>query len=405
MRRDPIRGGDVVRIVMVNKFARVTGGADRYCLTLARLLREDGHAVAFLSTESSENAEAEGRFVPALVDNTVRDGLSAEDRIHVAATAVWNRDAARAARRLIDEWRPDVVHAHKLYPQLSVAPIVTAVERGIPVVQTMHDYEFSSAGETTPGGGSLDRDESRLSYRALNTGLYQIKRHVHVPRVRRWIAISRYVAAVHRVAGIESQVIPHFAEAHGSVRGYRDRAGVVFVGRLTANKGVTDIPALSEMLPDVHVSVAGDGPLRGWLTEAARGNPRISVLGHVDPDRLARLVGESLVSVIPSRWPEPAGLVALEAMAAGTPVVAYSGGGIGEYVERAGGGVLVENDARAMAGAVAAITADPGRWEALSRTAMDGIRAGFSPDRHLALLDSVYRDAIEACDRQKAGAR
>ncbi len=75
------------------------------------------------------------------------------------------------------------------------------------------------------------------------------------------------------------------------------------------------------------------------------------MLGDSDRDAVWRRVGAARVVVVPSRWAEPVGLTALEAMAAGTPVVAYRVGGLAEEVARAGGGVLIEPDPAALAAA------------------------------------------------------
>jgi hypothetical protein len=56
--------------------------------------------------------------------------------------AIWNREAAAAMRSLIRTRKPDLVHVHKLYPQLSVAPLIVAGRAGIPVVQMLNDYEL-----------------------------------------------------------------------------------------------------------------------------------------------------------------------------------------------------------------------------------------------------------------------
>src|ERR1700761_8683387 len=134
-----------MRILLVNKYARVTGGSDLHCLELARGLRERGHEVAFLSTADAGNMDRVGAFVPRTVSNATREALAPAAAAKVAARSLWNRTAAAATRRSIDDFRPDVVHLHKLYPQLSVAPVVAASSRRVPLVQTLHDYEFISA--------------------------------------------------------------------------------------------------------------------------------------------------------------------------------------------------------------------------------------------------------------------
>ena len=104
-------------------------------------------------------------------------------------------------RRLIARFRPQVVHAHKLYPQLSAAPVVVAHRAGIPVVQHLHDYEFISASWRDHSGGWMDRDESRRSIRALNDATFVVRRALHARAVDAWIANSRYVAGRHATRG------------------------------------------------------------------------------------------------------------------------------------------------------------------------------------------------------------
>src|SRR5206468_710983 len=79
-----------VRIVLVNKFAHLTGGADRHCLALAKVLRERGHDVVFLSTAGAENVESRGIFVRATVTHGSRDTLVRWARARAALAAFWN---------------------------------------------------------------------------------------------------------------------------------------------------------------------------------------------------------------------------------------------------------------------------------------------------------------------------
>ncbi len=131
-----------MRVLIVNKFARVRGGADRHCLELFDALSDAGHQVAFLSTAGPGNRALPGAFVPGSVTAEDRGALGAVAAQRAARRCLWNTTAAAATHRLIDDFAPDVVHLHKLYPQLSAAPAVVAARRQIPVVQTLHDYEL-----------------------------------------------------------------------------------------------------------------------------------------------------------------------------------------------------------------------------------------------------------------------
>jgi len=350
-----------VRILIVNKYAYVTGGADRYCLALTELLRGAGHEVRWVSTASASNTEREGVFVPPR-----------------PSRAFWNRDAAGAIDRELSGFRPDLVHCHKLYPHLSVAPVVRAAHAGVPIVQTAHDYELCSAERS---GAPHKRVADSL--------LFPLKRRLHIPRVARFVAPSEFVARALRDAGIESTVVLHFVESHASPpRAFEDRSGVAFAGRLVPEKGVEDVLGLAVHLPELRITVAGNGPLKARVRAAP-----VRYVGHVGRADLLEELGRARVAIVPSRWAEPAGLVALEAMAAGTPVVAYETGGLAEYVSAAGGVVVPSLDA--MRDAVATLHADAAEWQRRSTSGLEAVRSRFTPERHLAELESVYRAALD----------
>jgi glycosyltransferase involved in cell wall biosynthesis len=384
-----------VRVLIVNKYARVTGGADVVALGLAEGLKGRGHEVAMLSTASSENLFGEGEFVDPSVTHASREGLGTRAQADVARRALWNPAAAGAMRSLIQRFRPDVVHAHKLYPQLSAAPVVVAHRAGIPIVQHLHDYEFISASWRDHGGGRRDRDESRRSIRALNDATFVVRRMVHVRAVDAWIANSRYVAGRHATVGIEATVLACFVEpAAGERMSFSDRSGALFVGRLDEDKGVGDVLRLAELLPSVEVTLAGRGPLEAQVAEAARSSSNLTFAGGLHRDEVISLLRRARVCLMPSRWQEPGGIAALEAMSVGTPVIAYASGGLAEYVGDAGGGRVVQPDVRALARECEALNSDGSAWEELSARGAAGVAANNSPEAYAGACERVYGELL-----------
>lgn len=384
-----------MRILIVNKFARVTGGADAYCLDLAVSMRSRGHEVAFLATRDPANSENNGAFVPPTVIRATREKLDARSQLRVASSALWNSSAYDATRKLIASFRPDVVSAHKLYPQLSVSPLVAAKRAGVPIVQTAHDYEFVSASAIDDTGRRTDRDEASLRFRALNSALFAIKCSVHRRSVARWIAVSDFVAKRLRAAGIDARVVLNPAPPPIANRvPFAQRNGLVFAGRLTAEKGITDVLRLAELLPGTRVSVAGDGPAAWVVKETAGRLSNLNYLGQIDRKATMDLLSRAFAVVVPSLWQEPAGLVALEAMASGTPVVIYSVGGLAEYVKKARAGILVEPSPEGLAAACASVMSDDAAWSRLSAAGISAAGGRHSVDRHCGALEDVFADAV-----------
>jgi len=382
---------------MVNNFARITGGADLQCLELSEGLRERGHEVRWLATRSEKNLETSGEFVPYAVDAQSRDRLTAKERLRAARWAIWNPHAAAAMNHLMRAYRPDVVHVHKAYVQLSVAPVVIAARHGVPVIQTAHDFEFVSASTVDSGGGLWDRTESRLSYRALNSATMLVRRFVHKPRVSRWIAVSRDLAQSYRELGrIEMTVIPNFTEpARFPPVPFEQRSGVVFVGRLSPEKGVEHVLEAAKLSPDIPFTVAGDGPLADRVNAAAAELGNLDYPGFVENTGSRSLLSNARVCVLPSLWNEPGSLVGLEAMAEGTPVISYRRGGLAEYVTDADAGRFSRDESpRGLAEAVASLYSDEPAWNRFSEGGREATASLHSRPVYLEALEAVYASAM-----------
>jgi glycosyltransferase involved in cell wall biosynthesis len=298
-------------------------------------------------------------------------------------------------RRLLRGFRPHVVHAHKLYPQLSVAPVAVAHRAGVPIVQTLHDYEFISASWLDHRGRWLDRDERRLPARALNDATFLVRRGVHARAVDAWVANSRYVAARHGTRGIDATALPCFVEpASGRPGGFPDRGGAAFAGRLDVEKGIRDVVRLAELAPAIAVTIAGHGPLETEVAEAAGRLPNLAFVGSLQRAEVLELLRGARTCLMPSRWQEPGGIAALEAMSVGTPVIAYSSGGLAEYVGDAGGGLVIEPDATALARECEALERDREAWEKLSAAGVAGVAAHNSPEAYAVAIEKVYESVI-----------
>jgi len=241
----------------------------------------------------------------------------------------------------------------------------------------------------------MDRDESRRSIRALNDATFIVRRTLHARAVDAWIANSRYVAGRHASVGIQAAVLPCFVEPPAGDRlPFADRSGALFVGRLDADKGVRDVLRIAELLPSMDVTLAGRGPLEGEVAEAAHGSPNLTFAGGLDRAEVIRLLSRARVCLMPSRWQEPGGIAALEAMSVGTPVIAYASGGLAEYVGDAGGGRVIEPDVMALARECEALEGDGSAWEELSASGAAGVAADNSLEAYVRACEAIYAKLV-----------
>jgi glycosyltransferase involved in cell wall biosynthesis len=248
--------------------------------------------------------------------------------------------------RLARQGRPDVLHAHWILPGGLIAAVVGAVLR-VPYVLTVHGADAYALR------GPVARRLKRVV----------LARAAVVTAVSQDIAgrLGEQVPA----ADVTPMGVDVAAVARAVGKHDPDPTGVLFVGRLVEKKGVDVLLEAVAEVPAVHLTVIGDGPLRGDLERRAEGlglGERVAFLGQQPSDEVMRHLARALALVVPSTVAsdgdqEGTPVILLEAMAAGTPIIASRLGGIAEQVVHAETGVLVspgsvEELARALSGAV-----------------------------------------------------
>lgn len=298
------------------------------------------------------------------------------------------RGAARAAldeaRRAGDPF--DVVHAHWWFPA-GLALWRALPARSAPArVLTMHGSDVRLAQSVAPA--------RRLMGAVLAE--YQVR-----TAVSSWLAARAAQVSPHAAV----QVAPMPVDTrHFAVSSATDRAGILFVGRLNAQKGIADLlQALAHAaLSHATLDVVGDGPDRAALeAQAARTGVagRIRWHGALPQSALVPLYQRAAVVAVPSRE-EGLGLVAVEAQLCGAPVVAYASGGLPDVVLPDAGGTLVPaGDIAALAIALAALTTNPAEAVRRGRAAHDRILARFSPEAVARRYIGFYEEAMGARTR------
>jgi glycosyltransferase involved in cell wall biosynthesis len=179
---------------------------------------------------------------------------------------------------------------------------------------------------------------------------------------------------------------------------------IVFAGRLAANKGV---PLLMDAWDrylagarppagaGLRLVIAGTGPLDGEVAAWAATRPSVEVAGMLPGPGCAALMARARAVVVPSVWEEPFGLVVVEAMAAGTPVIAARHGAFTELVTPGTDGDLYPPaDAGGLAAAIAAVASAPEKYEVYGKQARATYEQKFNPERSLARLVEIYEFAI-----------
>lgn len=406
-----------MRILHVHKYFHSRDGASRYERGLMRLQEEAGHVVAPFAMHDDRNEPTPWSeyFVSNLETKRVTFGLSA---VRQFCRAAWSREAEKKFTQLLDVFRPDIIHVHNIYTHLSPSVLAVAQRRNIPVVMTVHDYALLSANYSLwdePNMRSMDlRDIGVLATARtrfikgsfLATLLLELILKAHHAKklydgvIAEYTTYSQFVKDVMVQKGFDAKkisVVGAYAEPLMNdaplpvVRGGRD-GGVLFAGRLESYKGVqTLLEALRYLPSTTRITIVGTGPDEERLKTFIGKDHRVEFLGFVPGKELWSLMKQSAVVVVPSLWNEVYGLVALEAMCQGTPIIVAKSGGLPEVVGDSEAGVVVPpGDPHALARAIERIIDNPERQEVMRKAAGDRARAIGNPQEHLAKIMEIY---------------
>ncbi len=379
-----------MRILLASdSFDPAVGGVQRVVRDLGDGLAAAGHEIRVLVPWSEGLAEKE-----------TLDGLLVE-RVRLGRPALRPRAIAGFARRVgaarqqVDEllasFRPQVVHLHFLQSALAYLLPGACATRGVPLVATAHGRDVV--------GDMVEQDA--LGRRAVRTVLGAAA--VVTAPSEATLRSARDLASEPQRAHFEA--VPNALPADMERELVRDdepgheRAGVAAVGELHPKKGFDVLIRAVAAIPGLHLKIAGRGEQRDALAQLVVDlgvADRVELLGFVERRALVELLRSAAVQAVPSRR-EPFGLVILEGMACGTPVVASRTDGIPEVVGEAA--VLVPpDDAGALETALRQLLEDEGERARLVAAGRERARLHTVERTVEAYLD-VYRRAITTKER------
>jgi glycosyltransferase involved in cell wall biosynthesis len=319
----------------------------------------------------------------------------------LARDAIWSATSMKHVRRLVEEFRPDVVHVHALYPALS--PAVLRIRT--PVVMTLHNARLLCLPATLlRGGAECEACIGKIPWRGVAYACYRGSRPASAAlaasitlhravrtfdHVALFLAVSEFVRTKHLEAGFDPGRI---RVKRNFVQPAKRRVGpggpFVVLGRLTREKGVDTLLRSWGAAP---LEIVGDGDERPALERLAP--PSVRFRGAIAAADVPNLLSGARALLIPSRS-EGLPRAAVEAFAAGVPVVASRVGGLPELVEHDANGLLVDIDDEEGWRAASEQLADDAESIRLGAAALDTWERGHSPQSGLSELELAYADAI-----------
>jgi glycosyltransferase involved in cell wall biosynthesis len=318
-----------------------------------------------------------------------------------------------------------VFHLHSLYCPVLTRNLLSKYN----VVRTMHGpplfcpgrgkyWRFSEKVCTKTFGfhciyhtytqGCCNRHPKRLLKAIQNT---KFELNEAVTRYKSLIAVSNYIKEEAALAGINKEsieVLNNFTNISSAADALSrsEPKSILFAGRIIDRKGLhhlieAAIPILQNH-PEACINVAGEGQYYSALTEAldeadnAGIKNRIIFHGWTDRKKTEELLKKTHLVVVPSLYPEAFGIIGIEAMMYGKPVVAYNVGGIPDWLENGKTGILVkQGDKKELGSSISRLIDNNNYYEELSANSASAAKNKFSSETHITKLMKIYEKALQ----------
>lgn len=286
-------------------------------------------------------------------------GENAPSKLQQATRLFYNREARGRFEKALDASGAKAAVFHNIHPVGSAALYHAALQRGLPVIQFLHNYRPFSVGGALQVNGKLTPDALYGSHwREILAGAWQgsvmksalfalMLKMLHqsgwLKSVKAWIAVSDFmrekIVAAGALPAARVHTLRHAWHALPSPPTVEDAGYYLFLGRLVETKGVTTLldawdalrARLGDRTPLLHI--AGEGPLEQAVQLRMRTNPYIGFLGQTGGETKREALRRCRAVIVPSTWWEPLGLVVYEAYDYGKPVLAAKSGGLTEIVQ------------------------------------------------------------------------
>jgi glycosyltransferase involved in cell wall biosynthesis len=381
-----------LRVVIINDFSVARGGATTLVQLLARLLRDRGIPVTMLVGDEGKNAELEALDIDIVKLGRTR--LLDRGAVSAAVEGIWNPSASS----LVDQWieandTPQTVYHVNVFSQI-LSPSIFKVLRRVARRTVIHAHDFFHA---CPNGAFMDYRKNETCHRTplglscLTTNCDRRSYPQKLWRVGRQVALNYAMGSDvpwARLILLHEKMAPFF-----NLAGYRNETMAVvrnpvypftrdriqserndrffFIGRLEEEKGPQDFLEAAK-LAGVGAEIIGDGPLRPALETAY---PDATFHGWREREAIGGIISNARALVIPSRYPEPFGLVAAEASSSGLPVILTSQALLAqEIVENQLGAACNTRDVAAFVAVLKSFADMPGDQAlAISQRAFSGV--------------------------------
>ena len=405
--------GRRLKILLVNKFYYLRGGAERSVFETKKLLESRGHRVIpFSMVDERNRPSAYGRYFVDHVEFNTRHSL--RQQLEIVPRVIYYREARRNLEKLLRREPVDVAHLHNIAHQISPSILDSLRKYRVPAVQTLHDYKMICPTYTLMAGGkvcqrclggryyhaALQRcNKGSLTASLLNTVEMYAHRALGLYRrgIDLYLAPSRFLRDKLGEDGVPKapvMYLPNAIDAGQYRPRYDDDGYGLYFGRLSPEKGVHTLIRAMEGLPGIELRIIGEGLQRDQLERMAekRNLTNVRFLGPLYGDALKEVLAGARFVVVPSECYENCPFSVLESLAMGKPVLGAAIGGIPELIDDGIDGWLFRpGDVEDLKDKILRLNQDGRGLSQMGRRARQKAEQRFGLEAHYQKLIAAYR--------------
>lgn len=395
-----------MKILQINKFPSPKGGTETVLFGTIGLLKNAGHEVVLYSTN-----EGEIIYDPTYTTEYPSRESSTLDKAKRLRSFFFNKKAALQLEDIIKIEKPDIAHIHLYLNGLSSSILPVLKRHSIPIVMTLHEYRqicpsyllynkkgkvcekckkrnyFNCLFTQCAKGGFIENAllTAEMFYRRT---FFKTEKYVD-----QFIAVSNFVYNKHKEfnPAIAKKTSVIYNPVNTELTTEKKRGNyLLYMGRLSNEKGITTLVDAMKNIPDIQLKVAGSGKI-----EKLQGISNIEILGFKSNTELQYLISNAMYVVVPSECYETFSMACAESMALGTPVIASNIGALPELVQDAKNGFLFKTkDAANLTETIRkAIRLSDNDYYQLSRKAKTSV-AKFDELEYLSSILKLYTQLI-----------
>lgn len=381
-----------MKLINIHNHHALPGGMEVIFAALTRLFRERGNEVVELSRNNSELK-------------------SLWQKLGAFGGAIYSPSTYRMLKELLDKERPQIAHVHNLYPQFSTSALDALYDAGVPVILHAQDYKL-----TCPTAQHLRKGkicEKCLNGREFYAAIHNCRGSVPMSvayamrntwarwsgSVKRGVSIyacpTKFVADLLIRGGLPQErvrVIYNYCDLPESAPRSGPGEYVGYLGRISPEKGI-DVLIDAARRTGIPTRIAGDPSPMPELQENLPAN--VEFVGKLSREGVATFLEGVRVLVVPSVWYEAFGLVCVEALSRGIPVIASDIGGLPEVVHHGKTGLLTPpGNATSLAESLQTMWDDPSYAQRLGAQGRQVVRERFSADAFYRQVSGIWSELL-----------